>query len=103
TGQTVQFHARDAVTAKEDLEQMLTELKDSADFSGAKGALLFACNGRGQNLFGVAHHDSSEIRRILGELAVGGFFCGGEIGPIGHKHFLHGFTSVIGVFAPKSS
>lgn len=102
TGQTVQFHARDASTAKEDLEQMLTELKDSEDLGQVEGALLFACNGRGKNLFGEPNYDSSEIRRVLGEPEVGGFFCGGEIGPIGHKHFLHGFTSVVGVFAPKS-
>lgn len=101
TGQTVQFHARDAATAKEDLEQMLSELRDSESFAKAQGALLFACNGRGENLFGKPHHDSQEIQRILGDLAIGGFFCGGEIGPIGHKHFLHGFTSVIGVFAPR--
>lgn len=101
TGQTVQFHARDAATAKEDLEQMLSELRDSESFAKAQGALLFACNGRGENLFGEPHHDSQEIQRILGDLAIGGFFCGGEIGPIGHKHFLHGFTSVIGVFAPR--
>jgi len=27
-----------------------------------------------------------------------GFFCNGEIGPVGGKTFVHGFTTVIGLF-----
>ena len=29
---------------------------------------------------------------------VAGFFCGGEIGPVGGKAFLHGFTATLAVF-----
>jgi small ligand-binding sensory domain FIST len=29
---------------------------------------------------------------------VAGFFCAGEIGPVGGKNFLHGFTASIAVF-----
>ena len=30
--------------------------------------------------------------------ALAGFFCGGEIGPVGGKAFLHGFTATLAVF-----
>jgi small ligand-binding sensory domain FIST len=30
--------------------------------------------------------------------ALAGFFCGGEIGPVGGKAFLHGFTATLTVF-----
>jgi len=30
---------------------------------------------------------------------VGGFFCAGEIGPVGGRNFLHGFTATLAVFA----
>jgi small ligand-binding sensory domain FIST len=96
-GQTVQFHVRDAQSAREDLEQLL-EVSMDQDTGAACGALLFTCNGRGQNLFGEPNHDTSCLRSALGEVPVGGFFCGGEIGPIGKHHFLHGFTSCVGIF-----
>jgi len=30
---------------------------------------------------------------------VGGFFCNGEIGPVGKGTYLHGFTSCFAVFS----
>jgi small ligand-binding sensory domain FIST len=27
-----------------------------------------------------------------------GFFCAGEIGPVGGSTYMHGFTSVFGIF-----
>jgi hypothetical protein len=32
---------------------------------------------------------------------VGGFFCNGEIGPVGGTTFLHGYTSSFGLFRPR--
>ena len=34
-----------------------------------------------------------------GDLALGGFFCNGEIGPVGGRAHLHGFTATIAVFS----
>src|ERR671918_287921 len=34
----------------------------------------------------------------LGPQALAGFFCGGEIGPVGGKAFLHGFTATLAIF-----
>jgi small ligand-binding sensory domain FIST len=95
-GQTVQFHARDAATAAEDLQllleaQVLTETPPLA-------ALLFSCNGRGERLFGRPNHDLDIIRERLGpSLPMAGFFCAGEFGPVGDRSFLHGHTASLAV------
>ncbi len=66
--------------------------------AGAAGALMFTCNGRGRGLFGVADHDADAVEEALAA-PVGGFFCAGEIGPVGGRNFLHGFTATLAVFA----
>ena len=90
-GQTVQFHVRDAAAADDDLREMLAG-------EAAAGALLFTCNGRGQRLFGVPDHDAAVVDQLLGPLPVAGAFCAGEIGPVGGRNFLHGFTASIALF-----
>ncbi len=97
-GQTVQFHVRDARTASEDLHQLLKSQQEALGPHPAGGALLFSCNGRGQRLFKTPHHDASTVRAELGQIPVAGFFAQGEIGPIGNKNFLHGFTASIALF-----
>ncbi len=90
-GQTLQFHVRDADAADEDLRELLA----GAD---ASAALLFTCNGRGQHLFGVPDHDAGLVERLLGEIPLAGAFCAGEIGPVGGRNFLHGFTASLALF-----
>lgn len=89
-GERVQFHLRDARTAREDLEMMLSP---QALFGEPSGALLFSCNGRGTNLYDEPDGDISAITGCFRGLDVAGFFCAGEIGPIGGKNFLHGHTA----------
>jgi small ligand-binding sensory domain FIST len=62
------------------------------------GALLFTCNGRGTNMFPEPDHDARVVTEMLRTDALAGFFCGGEIGPVGGKAFLHGFTATLAVF-----
>jgi small ligand-binding sensory domain FIST len=90
-GQTVQFHIRDADAADEDLRELLAGTEASA-------ALLFTCNGRGQHLFGVPDHDAGLVGKLLGSIPVAGAFCAGEIGPVGGRNFLHGFTASLALF-----
>jgi small ligand-binding sensory domain FIST len=93
-GESIQFHVRDAATADEDLRALLElEAAEPAD-----GALLFTCNGRGSRLFPVFDHDASLISERLGGLPLAGFNCAGEIGPVGGKNFLHGFTASVALF-----
>jgi small ligand-binding sensory domain FIST len=93
-GETIQFHVRDAATADEDLRNLLEQEAEPAD-----GALLFTCNGRGSRLFPVPDHDASLVSNKLGGLPLAGFNCAGEIGPIGGKNFLHGFTASVALFS----
>jgi small ligand-binding sensory domain FIST len=93
-GQTLRFHVRDAESAHGDLRRALDEALEAGL---PAGALLFTCNGRGTNLFDEPNHDARLVEGALGP-AVAGFFCGGEIGPVGGRAFLHGFTATLAVF-----
>ncbi|HVC93971.1 MAG TPA: FIST N-terminal domain-containing protein [Pirellulales bacterium] len=99
-GQTIQFHVRDAQTADEDLRELLLASRQAGH--EAHGALLFTCNGRGTRLFDRAHHDAAVLAEVLGEIPVAGFFAQGEMGPIGGKNFLHGFTASAALFGPAN-
>ncbi len=101
TGQTVQFHLRDAQTATEDLTELLKLQQLNNKSQKPKGALVFSCNGRGEYLFNEKNHDIRIIQNHLGPVPAAGFFCAGEIGPIGGKNFLHGFTDSMALFYPK--
>jgi small ligand-binding sensory domain FIST len=101
-GQTVQFQFRDAGAADEELHAMLAEALDDMQEEPPAGALLFSCNGRGQGLFGPVDHDPAAVMAHFGALPIAGFFCNGEIGPVGGKTFLHGFTASIAFFVPKT-
>lgn len=100
SGQTIQFQLRDGDTASEDLCELIERQKKALAKHPPQGALLFSCLGRGENLFGKPNHDVSLIHEMLGALPLAGFFCNGEIGPVGDKVFVHGFTSVLGLFEP---
>jgi small ligand-binding sensory domain FIST len=93
-GQTLRFHVRDAASADKDLRQALDELRGER----VAGALLFTCNGRGTHMFPEPHHDARTVTEGLESDALAGFFCGGEIGPVGGHTFLHGFTATMAVF-----
>lgn len=93
-GQTLRFFVRDAASADADLRQALGGLRRARP----AGALLFTCNGRGTNMFPEPDHDARIVAEALGTQALAGFFCGGEIGPVGGKAFLHGFTATLAVF-----
>jgi small ligand-binding sensory domain FIST len=94
-GQTLRFFVRDATSADADLHQALG---GALRRGRPAGALLFACNGRGTNMFPERDHDARIVTETLGTQALAGFFCGGEIGPVGGKAFLHGFTATLAVF-----
>jgi small ligand-binding sensory domain FIST len=94
-GQTLRFFVRDAASADADLRQALG---GTLRHARPAGALLFTCNGRGTNMFPEPDHDARVVAELLGTQALAGFFCGGEIGPVGGKAFLHGFTATLAVF-----
>ena len=130
----VRFHCRDGQAAHEELTVLLQRYRLTRQFSGRfdgarsrpLGCMLFSCNGRGRRMYAptagaevpytVANHDSTVIREAtVRDLPIGGFFCNGELGPLGVKGvsapsaegsvntYLHGFTSVVAFFYDTTS
>ncbi|GAB3666511.1 FIST N-terminal domain-containing protein [Actinocorallia lasiicapitis] len=91
TGQTVRFQVRDGEAADSDLAGLVRGF----DLGPIEGALLFSCNGRGEAMFASSDHD---VRALAGFGSVGGFFADGEIGPVGGRNHVHGFTASILAF-----
>lgn len=97
----VQFHLRDATTATEDLEMML--LPQSL-LDAPHAGLIFSCNGRGSRLYGRPDGDIDAIQGSLGgNIPCAGFFCAGELGPIGGVNFIHGHTASMAFLRPKKT
>lgn len=97
-GQTLQFQRRDAAAATEDMVALLSRAKANLDRATIYGACLCSCNGRGHRLFGRPNHDAGLVQQQLGPLGLAGFFCNGEIGPVGDRNFLHGYTASLALF-----
>lgn len=85
-GATVQFQVRDPASADAELHHLLSGRV-------ADGALLFTCNGRGTNMFPAPDHDATVLEDVVGPVPVAGMSCAGEVGPVGGKNFVHGFTA----------
>jgi len=96
-GQTARLQVRDGVSADEDLREVLMrQLRDL--HAPPAGALVFTCNGGGVGMFGSPDHDATALEDAFGRVPAAGFFCAGEIGPVGRRNFLHGFTATMAVF-----
>lgn len=96
-GQTVRFHVRDAQTAHEELHELLNRCVDQSETAPA-AALLFSCNGRGTRLFPGANHDAGSIQKRFNTVPLAGFFAQGELGPVGGRNYIHGYTASVAVF-----
>ena len=97
-GQAVRLQVRDAASADEDLVAAVQ--RGVAELGGPPaGALLFTCNGRGSHMFPAPDHDARVLDEATGAPAAG-FFCAGEIGPVGERNFVHGFTATLALLAP---
>ena len=101
-GMRVRFHLRDAEASAGDLHAVLAGYESTMPKRDAvSGALLFSCLGRGEHLYKQPNFDTGVFKQHLGDVPVGGFFCNGEIGPVGGVTFLHGYTSSFGLFRPR--
>jgi small ligand-binding sensory domain FIST len=98
-GQTVQFQLRDFRSAHQDLVAIAERAKN--EVSNPVGILLFSCAGRGKGLFGVTDHDAMVLADTFGDLPLAGVFCNGEIGPVGGRSFLHGYTASAAVLCAR--
>jgi small ligand-binding sensory domain FIST len=100
-GQTLQFQRRAPTAANEDMNFLLERTVRQLNGKTIYGACLCSCNGRGKSMFGYPNHDANLVQRHLGPLGLTGFFCNGEIGPVGNKNFLHGYTASLALFTEK--
>ena len=97
-GQTLQWQLRDRVTADDNLR--MTLLRERTRPPPPFASLVFACNGRGRDLFGAPNHDAHALRQIVGSHPSAGCFCNGEIGPVGGASFVHGYSVAMALFVP---
>ena len=100
-GQTMQFQRRDAEAATEDMNELLGRTHIQLGGATVYGGCLCCCNGRGKHLFGESGHDAQLVQKQFGGIGLSGFFCNGEIGPVGQKNFLHGYTASLALFVKK--
>jgi len=100
-GQTIRLQVRDAATAEHELSSMLQSYRERTPTLSGAAAFMFQCNGRGTNLFGEEGHDARLFEQGLGTVPLAGFFCNGEIGPVGEVTYIHGYTSSIGILRPR--
>ncbi len=98
-GQTLQYQLRDRSVAGADLERALK----SVPLAGRRpfASLLFSCVARGQEFFGESDHDARQLASATGSRASAGFFCNGEIGPVGGRNALHGYTAAAAIWVEK--
>jgi small ligand-binding sensory domain FIST len=95
-GQTMQFQLRDSDSADEDLRLRCAaaQTRYGEPFAG----LMFTCAGRGSHLFGIPNHDAGIVEDVFGRIPLSGFFCNGEIGPVGGLNHIHGYTASTAFF-----
>ncbi len=99
-GQQVQFQLRDAEASRQEQRQLLEQLHRREGEPLA--ALLFACLGRGEGLYGQPDGDVQACRDQFPAVPMAGAFCNGEIGPVGGASHLHGYTASWGFLVPNS-
>ena len=104
-GRQVQFHLRDGAGSSKDLHNVLEKhvLATTPADPRAQGGILFSCIGRGEHLFDRPNHDSEVFFDVVGRMPLGGFFCGGEIGPVQGATHLHGFSAAFALFHESES
>jgi small ligand-binding sensory domain FIST len=100
-GQTIQFQMRDAKSADLDLRELLGQARADLGNKQPVAGILCTCNGRGEGMFAMRDHDAGLIEKELGPIPLAGLFCNGEIGPIGKRPFLHGFTASLALLVKR--
>ena len=99
--QEIRFHVRDAEASRRELDGLLTQYRLRELETQAAGVLMFSCLGRGSYFFGEKDHDAGLLTDHMGDLPMAGFFCNGELGPVKRRTWVHGYTTVFGLFRSR--
>ena len=97
-GQTLQYQLRDSRMATDELTRLLREQQFRMD-RPPFAALLCTCHGRGRGLFGGPNHDAGLINEFFPDLPMAGLFANVQIGPVGDRSFLHGYTASLALLS----
>ncbi|KAJ7552321.1 hypothetical protein O6H91_06G050000 [Diphasiastrum complanatum] len=95
TGDKLRFYCTDVKAARLDNIQKLNQLEKKVKSEACAsvlgplkarrpsevGALMFSCNGRGEEYFGEANVDSGDFQEMFPNIPLSGMFCLAEIGP----------------------
>ena len=81
-----------------DLAALLRHFREAEALDPVEGALLFSAMGVVPHCSLSPDHDVAAVRRVLGAPPVSGFFAAGEVGPVGGRNHLHGFSASILAF-----
>ena len=100
-GQRLQFQLRDSSTSRQELNGLLQEQRERC--SEPLAALLFACAGRGEGLYGESNVDGGLCRRQFPKLPISGLFCNGELGPVDGSTQVHSYTACLAFIIPNRS
>ena len=97
-GQTVRMHVRDGATRRRGPARGAARCRRRRSAPRARpGRCCSPATAAARTCSTSPDHDALALEDALGAPA-GGFFCAGEIGPVGGRNFLHGFTATIAVF-----
>ena len=94
-GQTVRLHVRDARSASRELDELLARQAAGRRLGSARCSPATAAAATCSR---EADHDAGAVARLLGSDAVAGCFCQGELGPVGGRTFVHGFTASVALW-----
>jgi small ligand-binding sensory domain FIST len=93
TGDSLMFARRDSNSARNDLINMIEQLKRELP-GPARGGIYISCLGRGRYMFEEESAELGLIKEHLGDIPIVGFQANGEI----YQHNLYGFTGVLTLF-----
>lgn len=95
-GMQLQLHCFNASFALDELRSRITHDMEVHGGRVPDAAVVVQCGARGAALHGEMGTESRLLEDIWGHrVPTVGFFAGGEIGPVGLKTYMHGFTTSI--------
>jgi len=93
-GMHIQLHCMNKELALDDLRMRAGYDVMAHNFCPPDAAVIISCGARGVSLYEDEGVESASLRQAWGcDVPTVGFFAGGEIGPVGQKTFMHGYTT----------
>ncbi len=101
-GQTVQFQYRDAAAATADLVRAVSASLARTGGRAPLAAIVLADDARHEAFFGGPDRDAATVRDAAGTVALAGFGCRAEIGPVGGRVVALTHATCVGLLVPAT-